>query len=262
MISNRWKIILAALPIIGMCAMAQPQPGGLGGFYQAWYGSIAAGPKPELSLFDDAVLFLPFTFNFDDESTNAIAVTQNGNPLTVNGVAQFDGTNSWLHYGDSSTVEVGTNDFSFSVWLKLSGVQPEVLGSDTLAHVIGNTLDGLFRGGGISLVNETIYLQFRTASTLISLSDTNNLNNSSWHHIVATFNRDENMTIYINKNNVASTSIAAGNGLDLQDSRDFKVGARTFDNAFEYFGQMDTAYYFKRLLTIDEIEQLYNQGHN
>jgi hypothetical protein len=41
-----------------MCAMAQPQPGGLGGFYQAWYGdaTIPRGPKDYLHFWNPASL--------------------------------------------------------------------------------------------------------------------------------------------------------------------------------------------------------------
>jgi len=249
---------MAALILVADSCVAF-KPGSTG--YSATWLSVLGGEvavDPNIIAIADATLFINFDGTFDDQSANAISATSNDNVSFAGSIGTFDGTNDWLHYGDSATVEVGTNDFSFSLWVKLAGTQPN---ADT-SHIVGNTAEGAARGGGIFYASGA-GLQFRTASGVIQSSTaTNNINDSNWHHLAATFDRDGNMILYINKVQESSTSIASGNGLDLQDTRNFGVGARTIDSAFDYYGSMDSIYYFKRLLTTEEIETLYNAGHD
>jgi hypothetical protein len=70
-ISNRWKILAAALTIIGTLATAQPQPGGLGGFFQAVYG----GSK--VSIFPDDVADLAGWWDASDADTISLVAGTN-----------------------------------------------------------------------------------------------------------------------------------------------------------------------------------------
>jgi hypothetical protein len=91
-ISNRWKILAAALPIIGTLAIAQPQPGGLGGFYQAWYGGIPSA-LPDIPTDGLVSWWRPGATLGDDDQVGAYNLTRtNVEPATVLGY-KTDGSN-------------------------------------------------------------------------------------------------------------------------------------------------------------------------
>lgn len=103
--SNHWKFLAVLFPIIGTCAFAQPQPGGLGGFFQAWYGirSLGFDPKslPNLVVWLDA-----------NDPNTLFDATTGGNAVTNGGqVARWEdkSTNGW-HFTQSTSANRPVRD--------------------------------------------------------------------------------------------------------------------------------------------------------
>jgi hypothetical protein len=178
----------------------------------------------------------------------------------------FNGTDDYIEIPGNSDLAVGTNDFSFSVWIKRDreniaerlfikrGTSNAKLSWYALQLNSNNTVDSSFTisytgGGSVGKA---------TSTSTVQSSD-------GWTHIAASMDRDGNGQIFINGSadgGAVDISAFAGN-IDNAEEKAF-IAAYGIDagppSANFFRGSIDDLRIYNRLLTAAEIQAFYDQG--
>jgi hypothetical protein len=149
---------------------------------------------------------------FTDSSTNAVAVTANGNAQISTAESKFGGASCFLNgTSDSLTFTdpaLGTGDFTIEMWLKSSG-------NVQFAQIIGNEVSGGTSGYTFVINNNSStggQLALYRAGALVVSSSTGDWTDNSWHHI-ALVRSVNSFTIYTDGSaNGTGTNTGSMNG--------------------------------------------------
>lgn len=146
------------------------------------------------------------TPSYADSTTNANNMTASSTPTAIAG--QMDGAVSFAKNGqfatttESSSLQYGTNSFSYSMWLKTSALS----GAQGLLTMVNNNTTTGFR-----FVGSTNDVQARITDGTHAISGTlsGSVSDSNWHYLVVTVDRVGNkMTTYVD-----GTAINAGDSI-------------------------------------------------
>lgn len=205
---------------------------------------------------------LEFTDDYTDSSGHNYDATSVNTSIS-DGAVYFDGNGDYLYFSDEDDFDVGLRDWSWSVWVKLAGQQPELWSGARLASICGSVLASAVRGVGISLSNERPRCRITTASGTVSLTGDDSINDSAWHHVAATFDRDGDMVLYVDGSEVDSVDISAYKMEDLQDTYNIAVGARhEASYQWMFYGYMDDFRGYDTALTASDVTILFSGGRN
>lgn len=201
-----------------------------------------------------------------DEASGAAADVLGANNLTANnspvagtgkignGRALVAASSQYLS-NTSPTLAPGTNDFSIGFWVK-----PSDLG--TIRTVLSWGVQGngnQFLWVYLNSSNGWLSVQINDGSGAhLTITGTTNNTTGTWVHYVLNFDRDGNLTFYRNGSSGASGSIATKAGA-VSPSGSLYVGRYVGEN-FNFDGVLDEVAWRSRLLTADEITELYNAG--
>jgi hypothetical protein len=192
----------------------------------------------------------------------------------VNEGYQFDG-NDYISIEDDDALDVGTGDFSISLWFKtLSENSENVLIAKIGEPNYGATqqLSDARPGYNIIMSNGRIFIQLKVCITntfcpIYGSYSSIRFNDNRWHHLVGIVNREKNVTIYVD-GEVIETQCEYGNcitSLDLSNSNKLLFGdvfristQQPWGLGFD--GSLDEIGLWKRVLTEEEIQELYQMG--
>jgi hypothetical protein len=183
---------------------------------------------------------------------------------TNGGIFTFDGGDEYVDYGD--VINIGTNDFTISVWVRLSSTI-----SDSYAVIAGKS----YAGAG----NRYSFLVDTTSKINAFIADTNSgilstgttaLSTNTWYMLTVVFDRDGNVSMYINDtiDTVASNAdISSKSASNITDSSiSFRIGAYADSDKtsprFEFPGNIATTLVYFKALSSAEILQNYNALKN
>ncbi|MDD5750130.1 MAG: LamG domain-containing protein [Candidatus Pacebacteria bacterium] len=166
----------------------------------------------------------------------------------------FDGTDDYVDMGDSSKLEVGTGDFSISAWIKTSMVTNASIvdkGDTTTATVTRYAM--YISGGKIVLgIGDTEWL---------ATAGNKSVNDSTWHFVTVTADRDGLGSMYVDGVLDNSGSIAARSG-SLDGTGNFRIGNKSpsgsGNNPFQGF--IDEVKVYPFVLSPAEVKEEYNRG--
>lgn len=167
---------------------------------------------------------------------NGITVSGNGiigNTLELNNAA--------AHYVDcGNSLLINKDDATLSIWLKTNAE------ADSLMGVIGKSIRASARRYSIHLSNSQIHAVFQ-ASTSAQASANWTYGDNQWHHILVSFDRTGDATIFIDGQAKASVSIATQANTAIDNPTRFMIGVYGNSNGSgpetgSYFaGAMDEA---------------------
>ena len=177
----------------------------------------------------------------------ALTIGRIGGGLSLNGINQF------AVVANDATLNIGTGDFSISLWMQRSDnamtnkrllykgasatteIGYALTGSNTeLDLVLCNGVNRIYAGCSIPSLNQ-------------------------WHHIVFTVNRVSGKVMsYLNGVSQASTDISAYNGVDITNTRDLLIGAASSAGYLAWPGAVDDVRIYKRVLSSEEVTQLHS----
>ena len=166
----------------------------------------------------------------------------------ANSALVLNGTSDFVDVG--SGLPIGTNVRSFSFWIKSS--------SANVQSVIGNR-NGNVNGYAIQL-HPTVLSQFVNNVPSAGLFyPSGNILNNSWHHVVEIRAGTANNKIYVD-NSSKALIVNTENLTDAADSLNTRIGVQkiTVDDRF-FNGSLDDMRIYDRVLTVDEIDQLFNE---
>ena len=150
-------------------------------------------------------------------------------------------------------MNIGTGDFSISLWMQRSN------DAATNKRLLckGATSDSDI-GYGLAGSNTALYLQICNGVSRISTAcSIPSLN--QWHHIVFTIDRSSGKAkSYLNGVYQAESDISAYNGGDISNAQNLLIGAASSAGWLAWLGKVDDVHIYKRVLSADEILQLYS----
>lgn len=165
------------------------------------------------------------------------------NALSLN----FDGTNDYLNVANSSALDVGTGDFSISCWAKTNG---SVSSSQMLVdrnHVTGYSIY-VVSGGALKIAIHGSYLNISG----------NDIDDSRWHHVVASYDRSGNLNAYLDGALVGTKDIS-GDTENLNNSSALGIGRSTSSGLY-FDGNIDEVALWHTALDANAVAAIYNSG--
>jgi hypothetical protein len=168
-------------------------------------------------------------------------------PGPVGNAFQFNGTSNGVISLPNNSLNF-TGDFSISLWINFAGGTP---------MLIGNTVVGAQGQGGWYLIysgsldfyiyNNGSYYGFGTNTVTLN----------QWNHIVITSTAGANKMY---RNGVLVTTNTSTTRPNYPATVSPKIGRSSITDGFWYQGKMDALTTWNKILTEDEITQLYNMG--
>ncbi|MCL5030085.1 MAG: SpaA isopeptide-forming pilin-related protein [Bacteroidetes bacterium] len=184
----------------------------------------------------------------------------------VLGALQFDGVDDYVEVADHSELNFGTGDFSFDAWIKTSDAQGVRIILDKRIEISGLITDykgySVFLNDGklsLQLANGVLFNSYTNYTSPVLVADGN------WHHIAITVSRTNTQGIIFYLDGV---QIQFGNPTGYQgsltNSSSLKIGHQTLVGSFSgigtFKGILDEIELFKRVLTPQEVQAIYNAG--
>jgi hypothetical protein len=174
----------------------------------------------------------------------------------VNDAVQFNGVDDAVNVVDDDTFDWGASDsFSIELWMKRSGTIGEndvIVGRDDA----GTSLHwwcGLEQTSG----KPWFYL-IATNGDSANIKGNTNVNDGNWHHIV--YMKDGgNLRIYVDGVEDA-TPVATSYSAGFDSSTNLNIGWLNLGSGYYYDGVLDELALYDRALTLDEIEDHWNNG--
>lgn len=189
------------------------------------------------------------------------------------GSALYFDNNDWTTHSDADALDVGTSDFSISLWLKsdFSSYPTDINnggGEGFLQKKTGGYPFCTVEEGYILFAQDTnfrFWLANGEGSCPVQLSVAANtyIYDQAWHHVVITIDRDGSAIMYID--NVArNTDAVVNDNNDISNGSGLNLGRmHSIGFSDKYFnGILDEVRIYNHVLTTDEITTLYNEGTN
>jgi hypothetical protein len=239
--------------------------------YQSGYSQVNTSRK--LSGISNLVGWWPLDSSDIDWSTDtANDRSGNGNDGTFNGgmtnadsavtgwigqALSFDGSDDHIHVGDTSVMDFGTGNFSYSVWVKTS---QDCTGN----KVYVGQRDG---GGGARPsvwmgCNGNNHMQFDVDDSNDdegAVESSTTINDGQWHHLVGVKEGHTNATVtaYLDGDKVDATDTSFSGNFDYSsDTYGFEIG-KFVDN---YYADavIDDVRVYGQALSADDVSRIYN----
>jgi len=171
------------------------------------------------------------------------------NALSFDGSIIFGGSNSYVNMWN--VLNMGTSDFTIEGWAKTTSDMPGFLVSKRIEWRIGYQV-------GISNGYLMGYIKDSSGGTS-SPANGPRVNDGKWHHLVVIFDRDGNMTRYVDGYQAGTTIDISSRNLSLDNTVDFRIGAFGDDTGF-FNGFIDEVRIYNVALPLATIQQHYVQG--
>jgi hypothetical protein len=162
----------------------------------------------------------------------------------------FDGSNDYVTVPHNSLFDIGTGDFSYSIWVK-----PDDLSGN---YILFSKLSSI---GYIGLIDSpkssaSLFCVSGVQSGSLTSND-NTLTAGQWNHVVFSVSRTS-PKVYINGQDQTSRTDSKAVTNTLSNSGDFIVGFVAANPKFP--GGIDDVRFYDRALTQAEAEYIYNSG--
>lgn len=194
-----------------------------------------------------------------DLSTNKFVGTLKNNPTfsSLNGgILEFNGTNNYVEFGD--ILDLGTNDMSVSFWVKFNSLISNVA---MMSKTKAAAQDYRFNMGIRSDYRFTAFMK-GYASIDVSPITANQFTPDTWYNVCYIFDRDSNISIYVNtviQTLTGSNTISQWAGQNFQSNNPFRIGSYTASDNITpttlFDGFISDVKLYHKMLTRTEIVQ-------
>ncbi len=214
-----------------------------------------------------AVLNMPFDTNYSNHSVANVTrdystfsnngTGGNGDPSKtptwnaagkVGGAYKFDGDDDYIRIPHDESINFGnTDEFSIALWFKTND------SGASYPRLISKFSDAAHRCSILLWANTS--LVFEIASERVY---TPSVNDSEWHHVVATYNITH-MSLHLDNLPAQSISVSLG---DFSNSNPLYISSHEGGGGSTLDGLIDEVKIYNRSLSAEQIHQLYLEGNN
>lgn len=172
----------------------------------------------------------------------------------------FNGNNSYVDLGDpfSDNLDMSDHDLSVSVWFKANIAQANYAG------IVNKVTGGWpkFSGWAVTLNGKKLSIFFNDGGSSIGWSSGSILyNDASWHHVIAVFDRDQNLTVYVDGvQKTPVVNISAKKTSNIAPAINAYIGNNNRVGNSNFTGKIDDVRIYNRVLSGSEVSALYNGG--
>ena len=197
---------------------------------------------------------------FDDGTANDLSAADNNGVVTGatwNATGKFGGAFSFDNSGDYITINDGdlldfesvNEDFSVFAWVKTT--------TPADGDVIMQKMDAIGDGWRLILMTNG---RVRAYINAVNAQSATSVNDGLWHHVGFIADRDGNLQIYVDGVASGAAVSIASQPMDvaLQLGR---IGAASYSATSFFDGSIDDVLIFSRILTISEINSLFNGNY-
>jgi hypothetical protein len=212
-------------------------------------------------------LVAKYSFNngnsIDETGTNHAIVS--GATLTtdrfgnVNKAYSFDGVDDYITLGDVSEFQMGTSDFTISVWVYYTASQQSTIfskrdGISSNYNMYALTVMADPQFGGAS---ENIWGFLRSSNSNDRPID-GGVQSGVWHNIVLHHDYSDSTSIFVDGNFIGKSTVSLTGDFDIIGNP-LVLGYAAEANANFYNGKIDDVRIYNRALTTLEIDSLFNE---
>lgn len=171
--------------------------------------------------------------------------------LVGKNVAVFDGVDDYVLIPDSDELDFGTTDFSVSTRVKYTG--------DGWTGIVDKGVGAADGGWALNVLSATAQISARieeTGGSEVRVDSVGEYDDGKWHDVVATFDRDGYVTLYIdgaynNRQNISSVG-------DITTTYNLNIGKMSSVDSYYLNGAVSDVRIYNRALSSKEVEDLYN----
>jgi hypothetical protein len=171
----------------------------------------------------------------------------------VGGALSFDGSNDFVRISHSPSINLGTTDFTLEAWVKTS--DPD--GNIFFHYNSGGYIFGVTEGG--KLVGAVRRPGGTGGPEYVKVFSSSTVNDGDWHHVLFIRHYNERIEVYID--GLSDNSNLEGVG-DISISVPLDLGRDTVHGRPWFNGLIDEVALHDRALTLEEIQQHYQNGLN
>jgi len=194
----------------------------------------------------------------------------------VDGALGFDGVNEYVEVPDHASLDFGPGqDFSLEAWIKApaqAGWQGTILAKLNAPYKLSGSPK---RDTGYSLVVRGVQDESNEGKIGVWLGDEDGIeigdgpfqlysvvtyDDDTWHHVVATMDRDGLAVLYIDGLEVNHDDISYLSAVDESNNENLEIGREGVVDKYWFKGLIDEVAIYNRVLTACEIYQHYNSG--
>lgn len=185
-------------------------------------------------------------------------VGDNGTGLDCTAVGKYgsgcslDGTDDYMEATDTNNLDIGTGDYSVSVWFTRTTNATTNLRLLSKGAAAEAQTGWAFFGSDTSL---TAIIGNGTARIAVS---GNHTGTSTWNHATMVVKRNDKLYLYINGSLAGSTSISSYGTTDLGSAYNLFFGRNAADSQLFWPGKIDDIRLYNRALSSKEVSDLYS----
>lgn len=160
------------------------------------------------------------------------------------------------HLALTDTIAVGTNDFSFSGWMRLES------GTDRFNPLItGARAAGIISGLEFDLAGMKLRMYVDGSGTLYTSNDSLFTPDGSWHQVAVSADRSGNITFYHNGVAAGATDMSGQSAVSLSMGSTLEVARLVYSNSFSIDGDLaEVVMWNGYALTPADVLRLYAGG--
>jgi hypothetical protein len=225
-------------------------------------GTDPNSPSSHNSINLDLIGYYPFNGDATDKSGYgnngsvsgaSLAQDRFGNTNRAYLFAANGGGLQCINLGTSSHFNFGTNNYSISCWVKLTGNQ-------TGRYIIAKYASVGGSGFGLGTSIDSVPYFFAKGTEIRGISTGPNLNSGTWKHIVVTHDQAGDISYFIDGQLVQTTS---GNiAGPISNGAPLIIGGLNIDGVQQFEGLIDDVRVYKRKLSSNEIADLYQDSNS
>ena len=222
---------------------------------------------------DGLVAYYPFNGNVNDESGNGNNGTINGAKLTADRFGNVDsaysfvargdsmyGTGDYIEINNSSSLNLGKNDFTFVAWIKTTrkgGAKILSKGQSNCLTGYAFQTDSLASGGDADYFTAWSVSSGRCLPRSVSKGI---VNDGKWHLLVGVVKRSNSQMYYID-GELDTIDYNSPPADDISNNNNLRIGLCDRYGNRPFDGMIDDIRIYNRALSASEVQQLY-QGQD
>ena len=187
-------------------------------------------------------------------------------PSSGNFARYFDGTGDYITISDHNELDIGTSDFTLSIWIyphEDTDDDSDGFVDDDVEMEVINKKNGTGNPGyGMRIKNSAIWVEHMKSGGVHTGSNSSgptSIKVNQWTNVVAVFDQNTNNRVTIYVNGVSENPISITQG-DVTNAVDLGIGRRLATNDNDFHGLVDAPVIWDTQLIEDEIQTIFTQG--